>query len=349
MSVPAAPPGDAVGPLSGMRVLDLSQQLPGPYATFLLAALGAAVTKVEPPAGDAARALDPQMFARVNAGKTAVVVDLKTDAGRRALDELVAEHDVFVEGFRPGVAARLGCDAGTLHAIRPDLVHCSISGAGQSGPLAGHPTHDLSLQAMAGALAGVGDVSRIGVPWVDLATGTSAALAITAAWHAGRGVHLDMSMLDAAVAWSRVKPAALDPEPEPTYGTVRTAEGGYVVVALLEDAMWVRLCSALGWDDWAGDPRLAHYVDRRRHGREIRERLERDLGQLTVPQVVALAARHDLPLGPVDTSTDPVTREQVASRFPEGGARDHLPLPEVLVRRLAPAPGHPAVTSEEGP
>jgi crotonobetainyl-CoA:carnitine CoA-transferase CaiB-like acyl-CoA transferase len=232
------------------------------------------------------------------------------------------------------VTARLGCDAATLHALRPRLVYCSVSGAGQSGPLAGHPTHDLSLQAMAGAVSG--DVTRIGVPWVDLATGTSAALAITAAWHAGEGCHLDMSMLDAAVAWARVKPAGLEPGPEPTYGTLRTADGGRVVVALLEDGMWRRLCAALRWTDRADDPRLARYVDRRRHGAEIRARLERAVASFTLDDVVALAEKHDLPLGPADATTDPVAAEQIATRFPDG--RGHSPLPSVLLDRLGPAP-----------
>lgn len=325
-------------PLRGMRVLDLCQQLPGPYATFLLAGLGAEVTKVEPPAGDAARHLDPEMFGHVNAGKTSVVLDLKTEADRGALHDLVREHDVFVEGFRPGVTARLGCDPATLHTLRPELVYCSISGAGQQGPLARHPAHDISLQAMAGVLAADADVTRMGVPWVDLAIGTSAALAITAAWHAGQGCHLDLSMLDAAVAWAGVKPAALDPGPEPTYGTLRTADGSRVVIALLEDAMWVRLCGALGWSDWACTPRLAKYLDRRRHGAEIRARLERDVGARTLAELVALAEEHDLPLGPADAAADPVAREQIALRFPAHGGRDRLPLPAVLLAPLGPAP-----------
>ncbi len=321
-----------------MRVLDLSQQLPGPYATFLLAGLGAEVTKIEPPAGDAARHLDPEMFEHVNAGKTSVALDLKTGEGRRRLHALVRDHDVFVEGFRPGVTARLGCDAATLHEIRPRLVYCSISGAGQTGPLAGHPTHDISLQAMAGVLTGAADVTRIGVPWVDLATGSSAALAITAAWHAGQGCHLDMSMLDAAVAWARVKPSALEPGPEPTYGTLHTADGDRVVIALLEDTMWMRLCAALGWTDWAAEPRLAQYRDRRRHAVEIRDRLERDVARLSLTEVVALAEQHDLPLSPADTTADPVAQEQIAARFPSGTGRDCLPLPTALADRLPPAP-----------
>ncbi|MFF1261652.1 CoA transferase [Streptomyces sp. NPDC058321] len=108
--------------LQGMRVLDLSQQLPGPCATLLLAALGAEATKAEPPVGDVSRTLDPEMFGNVNAGKSSVVLDLKTDDGQQGPYNLVRQHDVFIEGFRPGVATRLGCDPPTLHAIHPNPV-----------------------------------------------------------------------------------------------------------------------------------------------------------------------------------------------------------------------------------
>jgi crotonobetainyl-CoA:carnitine CoA-transferase CaiB-like acyl-CoA transferase len=324
-----------------MRVLDLSQQLPGPYATLLLAAMGAEVTKVEPPAGDASRVLDPEMFGNVNAGKQSVVLDLKTDTDRDRLYDLVREHDVFVEGFRPGVAERLGCDDATLRSLRPELVYCSISGAGQQGPLAGRPTHDISLQAMSGALVGAGDIDRIGVPWVDLATGSSVALAITAAWHAGQGVYLDISMLDAALGWTRVKPSAVEDRREPTYGTLRTADGGQVVIALLEDAMWKRLCAALGWSDWASEPRLAQHVERRRHGDEVRDRLERDIAARRLDELLELAHRYDLPISPADARHDPDTAAQIASRVdPDAPAwRPCVPLPDVLIDDLEPAPG----------
>jgi CoA:oxalate CoA-transferase len=327
-------------PLRGMQVLDLSQQLPGPYATLLLAALGAEVTKVEPPSGDAARHLDPEMFERVNTGKRTVVLDLKTADDRERLYAMAREHDVFVEGFRPGVAARLGCDEPTLRRLQPRLVYCSVSGAGQSGPLAGHPTHDLSLQAMAGALCGAGEVDRIGVPWVDLATGTSVALAVTAAWHAGTGAYLDMSMLDAALGWTRVKPAAVDGRREPTYGTLRTADGAYVVIALLEDAMWRRLCVALGWADWVADPRLARYTDRREHGAEVRDRLAADVRTRTLAEVLRLAREHDLPIGRADARDDPDAVAQVGTRVDPAAPpwRACVPLPSVLVTDLGPAP-----------
>lgn len=320
-----------------MRVLDLSQQLPGPYATYLLAALGAEVTKIEPPTGDAARSLDPEMFAIVNAGKTSIVLDLKTEPDRLRLYELVRVSDVLVEGFRPGVVTRLGCDSASLRAVRPELIYCSITGVGQTGPLAAHPTHDISLQAMAGSLPDA-DISTIGVPWVDLATASSAALAITAAWHAGSGCYLDMSMLDAAVAWSSAKPSAVGGHCEPTYGTVRTADGRRIVIALLEDSMWTRLCAALGWADWRDDPGLRRYSDRRMRGAEIRERLDRDIAGRTVAEVLELAVRHDLPVGPADAAFDPIAREQIDLRFEQVSRPRALPLPVRLTLPLTDAP-----------
>lgn len=329
-----------------MRVLDLSQQLPGPYATLLLASMGATVTKVEPPRGDAARHLDPAMFERVNAGKSSVTLDLKTAGDRARLHEMVGEADVFVEGFRPGVTGRLGCDYEALRALRPRLVYCSVSGVGQSGPLAGVPTHDISLQAMAGALVAGERVDRIGVAWVDLATGTSAALAITAAWHHGRGGHLDMSMLDAALAWTSAKPAAVA-SPEPTYGTVDTADGRQVVVALLEDAMWQRLCVALGWADWVSDPTLAGYPDRQARADEVRRRLDAELRTRSQAEVLRLAERFDLPITALDASATPAAREQIERRR-RSQASPCVPLPGPLVRPLGPAPKIAEPVSREG-
>ncbi|WIX83762.1 CoA transferase [Amycolatopsis carbonis] len=315
------------GSLHGMTVLDLSQQLPGPYATFLLASLGADVLKVEPPAGDPARRFDPPMFERVNAGKRSVFLDLKSPADRERLLELAAGCAVFVEGFRPGVTARLGCDEKAVREVRPDVVYCSISGMGQTGPLAGHPTHDLSLQAMAGILGDAGKSDRIGVPWVDLGTATTAALAITAAWHAGGGTFLDLAMLDVATAWSSVKPLAVT-EPEATYGVVG-AKDGAVALALLEDHMWLRLCTALGWPD---DPALATYADRRGHATEIRARLESAFARYTVAELIALAHEHDLPLGPTDATGDPDTVAQLQARGRDNSpAARHTPLPLNLI------------------
>ena len=348
--MPETPPAAGGGVLGGMRVLDLSQQLPGPYATFLLAAMGAQVTKVEPLTGDPGRHFDPQMFERVNAGKASVFLDLKSDTDRQRLYELVDASDVFVEGFRPGVTTRLGCDEATLRVRRPTLVYCSLSGMGQTGPLARNPTHDLSLQAMVGTLRDAPPSDRIGVPWVDLATGTTAALAIVAAWQARRPAYLDVAMLDAARSWSAVKPAAVH-EPEATYG-VLDAHDGRVAIALLEDAMWRRLCVALDWADWADDPALRTYLQRRGHAELIRRRLESAVGARSVRELLTLAHDHDLPLEAVDPALDPQAAEQLTARGREqhDAARySNLPLELIVPLSAAPSlPGEPGLTSEPG-
>jgi crotonobetainyl-CoA:carnitine CoA-transferase CaiB-like acyl-CoA transferase len=277
------------------------------------------------------------MFTVVNAGKRSLFLDLKSDAGRSRLHALIESCDVVVEGFRPGVTTRLGCDYDQARRIRPSIVYCSLSGMGQQGPLATHPTHDLSLQAMVGNLRGSGPTDRIGVPWVDLATGTSAALAIVAAWHARTPAYLDMSMLDTARSWSAVKPAAVS-EPEATYGVVAAADGA-VVVALLEDAMWRRLCAALSWDDWLKDDTLATYSARRGHAARIRARLDEAFAARTLAEIIALAHEHDLPIGPTDVGDDPDVAEQlrVRNRAAGGPGAEFTPLPMPLVVPLEAA------------
>lgn len=282
-------------PLTGMRVVDLSQQLPGPYATMLLAGLGALITKVEPPGGDAARRIDPAMFARVNAGKTSIRLDLKIQDDQRKLHDLIRDADVFVEGFRPGVAGRLGCDFQTLAGLNPSLVYCSISGFGQSGPAAARPTHDLTLQAIAGALPAEAAVDAVGVPWVDLGVATTAAFLVAAHWRRGRAIHLDLAMLDVADAWASVKPSAVLRK-EPTYGTFTASDGSGFALALLEDAMWERLCRAFGIQEWSESEGFGEYDARVAEQAGVRQRVQHEVGRRTAAQLTALAVEFDLPL-----------------------------------------------------
>jgi CoA:oxalate CoA-transferase len=295
MTSVAAHTTSGTGPLSGMHVLDLSQQLPGPYCTLLLASLGATVTKVEPPAGDTARAVDPDMFQRVNRGKRSLRLDLKDPSAQEELRGLVQKADVFLEGFRPGVTARLGCDFERLSAINPALVYCSISGFGQTGPLASQPTHDLSLQAIAGALSPSAQIDTVGVPWVDLGVATTAALLIVSHWRAAQAVHLDLAMLDVASAWAGIKPTAVFRH-EPTYGTFHSSDSVPFVLALLEDDMWSRLCQAIGLEQWAAEQSLQSYHARVDRAAVVRDRVGAELARRTAAELTALAEQHDLPL-----------------------------------------------------
>lgn len=327
-------------PLSGIRVLDLSQQLPAPYATLLLAELGADVVKVEPPAGDPAREIDPPMFERVNAGKRSVVLDLKREQDRDHLRKLVVRSDVLVEGFRPGTTARLGADYSQLLELRPELVYCSLSGYGSTGPYRDLAGHDLNYLGVAGGAMEVAAEGQIGVPFVDLGSGSTAALSIVAALYererTGRGCHLDLAMLDVAVFWSGVK-VAPDEGPEPTYGTFAAADGLLLSLAILEDKFWRKLCDCLGWADWVDDEDLAVHARRRLHADEIRRRLASAISRQSRDYWLELFSGADVPAAPVNPTPQTVAEDpQVEARGLMRRADDGMgwtpvpPLPPVL-------------------
>jgi crotonobetainyl-CoA:carnitine CoA-transferase CaiB-like acyl-CoA transferase len=198
-------------PLSGIRVLDFTQNLPGPYATHVLASLGAEVIKIEPPEGDAARGLG-RLFDIVNAGKKSVVLDLKEDAARETLRALVKNADVLVEGFRPGVMARFGFSAEQALELQPRLVYCSMSSYGQEGPYRDYPGHDLNFQAIAGVchLSREADERPVSpaIPMADLSSALTATSAIMAALLAraksGEGRFIDVALVDTVASWSYV-------------------------------------------------------------------------------------------------------------------------------------------------
>src|ERR1051325_2941474 len=202
-------------PLTGIRVLDLSRVLAGPYCTMVLGDLGAEVIKVESPEGDETRSWGPPFAAGesayylcVNRNKRGMVVNFKTVEGQSILHELVKQSDVLVENFRPGTLARFSLDYGSVCAINPRLIYCSITGFGQTGPLSDRPGYDFMIQAMGGLMSITGEPDdepmKVGVAVADLFAGQNAVIAILAALHArtqtGRGQHLDISLLDSQVA-----------------------------------------------------------------------------------------------------------------------------------------------------
>lgn len=204
-----------MGKLAGITVVDLSQFLPGPMLTMMMADQGATVWKVEPPGGDPARDQAPfeagqsVWFRNLNRGKKSIVLDLKDEAGKARLWSLIDDADVFVEGFRPGVMARLGFDYAAVSARNPRLVYCSISAFGQSGALAHHPAHDMAVQAMAGFLSvNDGPDGRPvvpGAPSADMAAGLTALSAVLMALigreRSGRGDYVDCAMFDSLLPW----------------------------------------------------------------------------------------------------------------------------------------------------
>lgn len=262
--------------LAGLKVIDLTRNLPGPYATRWLADMGAQVTKVEPPAGDEARMLPP-LFAGVNRGKAELRLDFRQEADKRKLLDLVAEADVLVEGFRPGVLADMGLGWPVLQACNAKLVLCSITGYGQDSPWAHRAGHDLNFMAMSGALDQMrtadGDIPMSNVQWGDLAGGTLTALvgllaALLDAQRNGRGRHVDVSMTHGVFA-QLVTPLATGqlwkpqlghrPGPRedmlngalPCYALYRTADERFLAVGALEHRFWLRFCEAVGRREWA--------------------------------------------------------------------------------------------------
>lgn len=302
--------------LADVRVLDFGQQLPVPYATLLLAQLGAEVIKVEPPGGDAGREIDPRMFQIVNAGKRSVVVDLKDEGDRERLREVARGCDVVVEGFRPGTAARLGFGYEDVRALRPDVIYLSLSGYGADGPYRDVPGHDVNYLGVA-AGAEPDRSGRIGVPFVDLGAGTTAALAILAAVRerdtTGEGCLLDLGMLDVAVFWSGVKVPPSEGS-EPAYGAFAAADGRLLSLAVLEDKFWRNLCDCLGWEDWRADPDLATHERRRLRGAEIEARLKQSLTTRPRDQWLELFEASDVPAAPVHAAAEVGLDPQVQSR-----------------------------------
>jgi crotonobetainyl-CoA:carnitine CoA-transferase CaiB-like acyl-CoA transferase len=259
--------------LLGVRVLDLSSYLPGPFASLLLADFGAEVLKVEPPPGDGMRQLGPRdadatplFHAALNAGKAICRLDLKSPDGHATLLRLAAQADVLIEGFRPGVMQRLGLDPVTLRARHPGLICCSISGYGADGPLARAAGHDGNYLALAGVLHRNGIPPRaFDPPIADMTSGLFAVIAILGALEArrrdGQGCHIDLGIADVAMPLQVFQLAALDavvPQPETTYlnggaayyRIYPTGDGRHVMLGAVEAKFWRSFCATADRPDW---------------------------------------------------------------------------------------------------
>jgi crotonobetainyl-CoA:carnitine CoA-transferase CaiB-like acyl-CoA transferase len=350
-----------MGLLSGIRVVSLAQQYPGPYCTMLLADLGADVILVERPhRGDPARVLE-SFFGALNRGKRSVTLDLKQERGREICWELLETADVLVEGFRPGVMERLGLDPERVLGRLPELVYCSISGYGQDGPYRTRAGHDLSYQALAGLLAGWLDdepeAYRSPLAIGDLSSAMFAAFGIVAALlqreRGGGGQYVDVSMTDGLVSWMGT---ALEPilngrsaggiGGEPAYGVFRCGDGRALTLSIAhEDHFWRNLCEAIGRPDLAELDALA----RRARREELRKLIAEQLQSRPRDQWVEVLERADVPVGPAlslqEVSDDPHLRARglfVASEARAGERRWHVAHPLKLsrapVRPPSPAP-----------
>ena len=323
-------------PLDGVRVLDLSRILSGPFCTMLLADLGADVVKVERPVeGDLARRLGPQVgddssyFISVNRGKKSITLDLTTEDGGRLLRDLLPHFDVLVENFVPGTTKRLGIDNAAIKHINPRLVYASISGFGQDGPMAQRPALDIIVQAMGGMLSLTGEPGgppvRPGASLGDSVCGLFAALSIMAALYqrmtTGLGQHIDMSMLDCQVtmlenAFARFFATGQVPGP---LGSGHAAAApfqafhssdSYFVVALLTDdvRIWHRLCEAINRPDLSDDPRFGDNRSRMEHCDTLAEALQQTFRSKPASHWLKALSDVGVPCGPIN-DVEAVTRD----------------------------------------
>ena len=327
-------------PLSGLKVVDLTRVMTGPYATMMLGDLGADVIKVELPGkGDDTRQWGPPFvgdeasyFLTVNRNKRSIAIDLKSVDGREILWRLIGEADVLVENFSPGTIARLGFGFEVVHARNPSLIFASISGFGQTGPSRSRTAYDLIVQGMSGMMSVTGEEggmpTKLGIPIADIAAGMFAAYAIAGALY-GRerdperlGHRVDTSMLGGQVALLTYQAGILFATGQtPTmlgnrhpiitpYDTFPTADG-YVNIAVGNDAIWTRFCGGLGLEGIRDDARFRTNADRCEHRVALYEILYDALGALTTKDVVEILDWAAVPCGPIHDVAEVVADPQV--------------------------------------
>ncbi|MEW1846028.1 CoA transferase [Nonomuraea angiospora] len=339
--------------LDGVRVLDMTNVLSGPYAGYQLALMGADVIKLEiPGTGDLARQLgaDPRLsgenlgvsFLAQNAGKRSVTVNLKHASGREVFTRLVGKADVLLENFRPGVLDKLGFGWERLREINPGLVYCALSGFGATGPMRERPAYDQVIQGLAGIMSvtGTPDTApvRVGYPVCDSAGGITAAFAVAAALHrklrTGQGAHLDVSMLDAALTgmgWvvsdylvAGREPVAMANENRTSApsGTFETADGQLNIAANKQE-QFETLCRVLGRPELMSDPRFRTRDDRKAHRDALREELEKTLKTRPAAEWDEILLPTGVPAAPVVTVPQALRSPQVEHR----GLLHRLPSP----------------------
>jgi crotonobetainyl-CoA:carnitine CoA-transferase CaiB-like acyl-CoA transferase len=342
----------AKGPLSHVRVLDLSRILAAPWAGQVLADLGAEVIKVERPgAGDDTRSWGPPFlkdaqgqdtreagyYLAVNRGKRSITVSLDHPEGQRIVRELAASSDIMLENFKAGTLARYGLDAASLRAINPRLIYCSITGFGQTGPRRDQPAYDFLIQAMGGLMSVTGErdgrpgagPQKVGIPIVDLMTGMYAAVSVLAALarrnETGQGETIDIAMLDVQVATlanqamnflvSGQTPGRngnAHPNIQPQ--DVYACADGEVILVVGNDGQFARLCEVLGHADWASDERFRSNAQRVRNIAELSALLRQVFADWERAALIAALDQAGVPCGPINSVAEVFQDPQVKHR-----------------------------------
>lgn len=348
-------------PLAGVRIADFSHVIAGPLATHFLCLLGAEVIKVEPPTGDVLRNYTQRAelrgmaepFIGANAGKKSIVLDLKSDFGRDAARALIATSDIMVENFRPGVIDRLGLGYDSVAKLNPELIFCSISGYGQSGPMRDYPAIDQIIQSVSGlmGLSGEEDSApmRVGFPIVDTYSALLAAFAIQSAYiqrerdPARRGQNIDMSMLDASLVMmaSVINPLVISgTEPKrtgnrgfslaPTADTFDTLENS-ITIGAVQQNQYERLCTALERPDLLTDPRFADGQARMKNDQELQIELGKTLATKTALEWEAILSQAGVPAGAVRSLSTVLDLPQLQGR----GLHIEVDVPNAAVGRTS--------------
>src|SRR6056297_3158254 len=349
---------DPAGALDGLVVLDLSRILAGPTATQLLGDLGATVIKIENPAtgGDDTRSWGPPFapttegvrdlsayFMAANRNKLSVAADIGSPKGAALVRRIADQADVMIENFKPGGLDRYGLDHETLRAARPELVCCSITGFGQTGPNRDRPGYDLMAQGYGGIMSITGEAGeeprKVGVGVADVVCGLYAATGILAALRhrdaTGEGQHIDLALVDTTMSWlvnqglnyltSGTAPTrAGNAHPNIVPYQVFATSDGYVIVAVGNDSQYARFCDYLGQPDWATDPRFATNSARLAHRDTLVPMIAESLMGRTMQDVIDGLEARKVPVGPVNTIEQALESDQAQAR----GMTVTLPAPQ---------------------
>jgi crotonobetainyl-CoA:carnitine CoA-transferase CaiB-like acyl-CoA transferase len=311
-------------PLNGIRVADFSMFVPGPFCTAILADLGADVVKIESLNGDPGRGYVPVQFRTENRNKRSIALNLKSPESRKIVDRLARQSDIAIEGFRPGVAKRLGIDFETLQKSNPKLIHCSISGYGQTGPWRERPGHDVNYVAAAGALAFPGQwlkaPSRSSLAIADMAGGSFAAIAVLSALHqrnqTGSGAKLDLSLFEAAFFWAAMRHSLdtkVDPRAHlfPVNDIFETKDGKRLTLGILEEHFWKNF---IAFVPGLSDEAFSTDEKRRANGDRLSALLEQAMKTKTAAEWLKLCDAHDVPVDLCITPGEAAQLEQIVAR-----------------------------------